>query len=399
MERPRAVMGDRVYLDYAATTPVDPAVADAMCECLRSTDVFANPSSTTHAAGRRAAEIVEHARRQVASLINAPPAAIVWTSGATEADNLALIGAARFRAGRGKHIVTAVTEHPAVIDSCRFLETEGYQVTYLRPDHHGILDPAAVGEAIRDDTIIVSIMHVNNEIGVVQDIDAIGTLCRERDVLFHVDAAQSAGRLPIDVREQPIDMLSLSAHKIHGPKGVGALYLNPERIRRVMPLLHGGGQERGLRPGTLPTHQLLGMGLTFELAEARLAADVPRITALRDRLWDRIGRVRGVLLNGHPERRACHVLSVSVIGVEGESLRFGLRDLGISGGSACASESGEPSAVLRNLGRSDQLAQSTVRFSIGRTTTEAEVNLAAARFVETVARLRALVPTSESALA
>jgi cysteine desulfurase len=392
-------MVDRMYLDYAATTPVDRAVADAMCACLRSTDAFANPSSATHAAGRRAAEVVERARDQVAGLINAAPSAIIWTSGATEADNLALIGAARFRAARGKHLVTAVTEHPAVLDSCRFLETQGYEVTYLRPDHLGILDPEAVGAAIRDDTIIVSIMHVNNEIGVVQDIDAIGSLCGERDVLFHVDAAQSAGRLPINVREQRIDMLSLSAHKMHGPKGVGALYLNPDRIRRVAPLLHGGGQERGLRPGTLPTHQLLGMGLAFELAAARMAADTFRINALRDRLWEEIGRVSGVLLNGHPERRACHVLSVSVIGAEGESLRFGLRDLGISGGSACASDSAEPSAVLRCLGRSDQLAYSTVRFSIGRTTTEAEVDFAATRFVDTVARLRELVPVSKSALA
>ncbi len=272
-------------------------------------------------------------------------------------------------------------------------------MTYVRPDSHGIVEPEAVSAAMRDDTIIVSIMHANNEIGVVQDIDALGALCRERDILFHVDAAQSAGRLPLDVRSQPIDMLSLSAHKMHGPKGAGALYLNPDRIRRVMPLMHGGGQERGLRPGTLPTHQLLGMGLAFELAGARLAEDAPRIAALRDRLWGRIGRVAGVLMNGHPLRRVCHVLSVSVTGLEGESLRFGLRDLGISGGSACASESGEPSAVLRSLGRSDQLAHSTLRFSIGRTTTEAEVDFAAGRFVETVERLRALAPVSRSALA
>ena len=391
-------MAESIYLDYAASTPVDPAVAAIMAELLGSRLGTANPAAT-HAPGREAARVIEQARRQVAALIGAAADEIVWTSGATEADNLAIIGAARFQRSRGRHVITSATEHPAVLESCRALEREGFRVSYLRPDHEGLLDPQEVAAAVTNDTILLSVMHVNNETGVVQDIGALGALCRERDLLFHVDAAQSAGRLPIDVRAQGVDLLSLSAHKIYGPKGVGALFLDSQRCRRVEPLQYGGGQERGLRPGTLPTHQLAGMGLACELARQRLAADPPAQAQLRDHLWSQLRDVPGVLLNGSADRRVCHILNVSVTGVEGESLRLALRALAISGGSACASDTGEPSAVLKNLGRSDQLAEASVRFSLGRDTTAAELDRAAAIFRREVARLRALTPRSAAQVA
>ncbi|MGI9344290.1 MAG: aminotransferase class V-fold PLP-dependent enzyme [Gammaproteobacteria bacterium] len=388
-----------VYLDYAASTPVDAEVAAAMHACLTDAASFANPHSTTHAYGRDAGALIERARAQVAGLINASADEIVWTSGATEADNLAIIGAARFRARAGRHIVASAIEHPAVLDACRYLEKSGFDISYLQPDANGVIEPGVVAESLRDDTTLVSVMHVNNEIGVIQDIASIGKVVREHGALFHVDAAQSAGRLPLDVRVQAVDLLSMSAQKTYGPKGVGALYMNRQRVGRVEPLFYGGGQERGLRPGTVPTHQALGMGLAFEIAGRRLDEDVEHLTALRDRLWGGIRDLPGVLLNGHTDRRACHILSVSVTGVEGESLHFALRDLAVSAGSACATVTAEPSGVLRLLGRSDELARSTVRFSVGRPTTAAEIDIAIATFRAGVERLRALAPRSSTALA
>jgi cysteine desulfurase len=381
-----------VYLDYAATTPVDDRVAAAMMSCLGETGSFANPSST-HEPGTRARALVEQAREQVADIINASSEEVIWTSGATESDNLAILGAARFRRTRGEHVVTTFTEHPAVLQSCRQLEREGYRVTYLRPDEQGIVEPASVAAVLTDDTVLVSVMHVNNETGVVQDIGAIGKICRDHDVLFHVDAAQSVGRLPVDVRALHIDLLSMSGHKIYGPKGVGALFLDRERIHRVEPLFYGGGHERGLRPGTLATHQVVGMGAAVALAAECMIEDVAALEALRLRLWSRICSVPGTILNGDPVRRASHILSVSVSGVEGESLHDGLRrELAVASGSACASDSDEASRVLHALGHSDQLAQSTVRFSLGRGTSELDIDFAADCFARTVERLRRLAP-------
>jgi cysteine desulfurase len=361
--------------------------------------MFGNPVSQYHQLGRRAAEQVERARAKVAALIHAEPDTLIWTSGATESDNLALIGAARFRSSAGRHIVTAITEHPAVLDTCRYLETEGFRVTYLTPDANGIIDPEAVSAALTPETILVSIMHANNEIGVIQDIAAIGRICRHADVIFHVDAAQSAGRLPIDVSAQNIDLLSLSAQKVYGPKGVGALFIDQERVGRVEPLLFGGGQERGIRPGTVATHQVIGMAKAYEIAAVVQEQESTAITELRERLWRGLDTVPGVLLNGHPERRVCHILSVSVTGVEGESLHYGLRDLALSAGSACATSSDVKSMVLRSLGRSDQLARSTIRFSLGRQTTAEHVDFAIERFHECVRHLRHLAPVSNVALA
>ncbi len=380
-----------IYLDYAATTPVDERVAEVMSRCLVSPELFAN-SASSHAPGRRVNQAIESAREQVAGMINAAARELIWTSGATESDNLAIIGAARFRSNRGRHLVTSVTEHKAVLDSCHALEKEGFDVSFLHPDEFGVLAPEDVSAAITEATTVVSIMHVNNETGVIQDIRAIGEICRSRDVLFHVDAAQSFGRLPIDVRADHIDMLSLSAHKTYGPKGAGALFLDARRIGRVAPLLHGGGHERGLRPGTLPTHQVLGMSKALEIAQRNLAGEPPRIAALRDHLWQRISTIPAVQLNGHEARRSCHILNVSVAGVEGESLLYGMRDFALSSGSACISDAAEPSYVLKSLGRSDQLAQGSVRFSLGRFTTRAEVDQAADAFAATVARLRDLSP-------
>ncbi|UCG72443.1 MAG: aminotransferase class V-fold PLP-dependent enzyme [Chromatiales bacterium] len=380
-----------LYMDYAASTPVDPAVAKAMADVLAGEAGTGNPAAT-HWAGQAAGQVVEQARVRVAALIGASPGEIVFTSGATEADNLAVIGAARFRRQLGRHIVTTLIEHPAVLESCRALEAEGFEVSYLPPDNQGILAAELVAAALRPDTILVSVAHVNNELGVVQPVAAIGEVCRRHGALLHVDAAQSAGRLPVDVRAQCIDLLALSAHKMYGPKGVGALFLDRERCRRVEPLFHGGGQERGLRPGTLPTHQLAGLGVAAELALQRLDSDVPAILALRERLEQGLLQVPGVQLNGHVTQRSCHIVNVSVDGVEGESLRCGLRDIALSSGSACAAESGEPSPVLRTLGRPDHVAQASLRFSLGRTSTMADVEASVAAFTATVARLRALAP-------
>jgi cysteine desulfurase len=383
-----------IYLDYAATTPVDPRVADAMIECLRPGGAHGNPSSISHDYGRRARALVEKARKQVASAIGAGPECIVWTSGATESDNLAVMGTARFRADRGRHIVSARTEHKAVIDALKQLEREGFEIAWLKPAADGIVYPEQVEAALRPDTQLVSLMHVNNETGVIQDVAAVGRICRERGVAFHVDAAQSAGKLPIDVEAMQVDLLSLTAHKTYGPKGVGALYVRRKPPVGLRPLMHGGGQEGGLRSGTLATHQIVGMGLAFELATREREADVERIRGLRDRLWRGVEALGGVELNGHPEQRVAGVLNVSFHGVEGESLQFALRELAVSAGSACSSASEEASYVLRALGRSDQLAQSSLRFSLGRFTTAADVDVAIAAVAREVARLRAIAAGS-----
>jgi cysteine desulfurase len=381
-----------VYLDNAATTPVDPRVVEAMLECLGSEGDFANPAAVAHAPGRRAQQRVERARAEVAALIGADPAQVIWTSGATEADNLALLGAARFYQTRGRHLVTSRTEHPAVLAACRQLEREGFEVTYLRPGTDGIVEPGQVEAVLRPDTILVSLMHVNNEIGVVQDIGSVGRLCRARGILFHVDAAQSAGKLPIDVERDCIDLLALTAHKLHGPKGVGALCVRREPRLGLVPLLHGGGQERGLRPGTVATHQVVGMGAACRIAAEEASEECSRIAGLRERLWQSLATQAGVTLNGHPTQRAPGILSVTIDGVEGESLLYALPGLAVASGSACATTSAEPSYVLRALGRSDRLAQSSLRLSLGRYTTADDIEQAVQAIAAAVERLRAVAP-------
>ena len=381
-----------VYLDNAATTAADPRVVEAMLECLGPDGDYANPSSVGHAPGRRARVRIEAAREQVAAMVGATPDRIVFTSGATEADNLALLGAARYHRSRGRHLVTARTEHPAVLDACRQLEREGFEVTYLAPGADGIVAPEQVEAALRADTILVSLMHVQNEIGVVQDVAAVGSLCRARGIVFHVDAAQGAGKLPLDVERDCIDLLALTAHKLHGPKGVGALCVRREPRLGLAPMILGGGQERGLRSGTLATHQVVGMGRAYEIAAAEGVSDAARIGALRERLWAALSMLPGTTLNGHPTRRVAGIVSVTFDGIEGESLLAALDDLAVASGSACATLSAEPSYVLRALGHSDRLAQSTLRLSLGRWTTTDEVDHAARRIAEEVGRLRAIAP-------
>jgi cysteine desulfurase len=379
-----------VYMDYAATTPVDPRVAAALAQCLTLDGSFGNASSTGHSAGLAARRRVEEAREQVAQLIGAEPASIVWTSGATESDNLAILGSARFLRDRGTHVITAKTEHKAVLDPCRQLEKEGFRVTYLRPDRHGIVAPDEINEALTADTVLVSIMHVNNEIGVIQDIEAIGRACRERGVLLHVDGAQSVGKIPVDVASLHIDLLSLTAHKFYGPKGSGALYVRRRPRIGLAPLMFGGGQEGGVRSGTLATHQIVGLGAACAIASAESAADAQRIEALRGRLLAGLEALGGVHFNGHPQRRIPHVLNVSFEGVEGESLIFGMPGLAVSTGSACNSATQEPSYVLRALGRSDALAQGSVRFSLGKFSTSEDVEYALQVVSTEVRRLRQL---------
>ncbi len=383
-----------IYLDYAATTPVDPRVAERMIECLRAADMQGNPSSMGHEFGRRARALVEKARAQVAAAIGATPPSIVWTSGATESDNLAVLGAARFHADRGRHIVSSKTEHKAVLDALQQLEREGFDVTYLRPDASGIVHVDQVQDALRADTQLVSVMHVNNETGVIQDVGAIGRLCRERGVLFHCDAAQSIGKVPVDVVAMNIDLLSVTAHKIYGPKGVGALYVRRAPPVGLRPLLFGGGQEGGVRSGTLPTHQIVGMGAAFELARAELHVDAGRLRGLRDRLWSAVRELGDVELNGDAERRVSTVLNVTFHGIEGESLQFALRGLAVSAGAACSSASEAASYVLRALGRSDQQAQSSLRFSLGRFTTDADIDMAIGEIRREIPRLRQLARMS-----
>lgn len=377
-----------IYLDYAATTPVDPTVAARMFECLTLDGNFGNPASRSHLIGWKAEEAVEEARRNVADLVSCDPREIVWTSGATESDNLALKGVAHFHAERGRHIISSCIEHKAVLDSLQQLEREGFEVTLLRPDAHGIISAASVEAALRPDTILVSLMHVNNEIGSANDIAAIGALTRARGVFFHVDAAQSAGKLPIDLSSLQVDLMSFSAHKIYGPKGVGALYVC--RLPRVMieAQIHGGGHERGMRSGTLPTHQLVGMGEAFRLAGQRLQQDTVHLRALRAQLLKGLSDLEGVFLNGHPELHAPGIINLAFAGVDGESLLLSLRELAVSSGSACTSASMEPSYVLRGLGLADDLAQSSLRISLGRYTTAQDVEIAVGCLRRAVTTLR-----------
>jgi len=363
-----------------------------MCSYLTPEGKFGNPASRSHAFGWEAEEAVEEARRQVAELVDADPKEIVWTSGATESDNLAIKGIAHFYRQRGRHIVTSKTEHKAVLDACRHLEREGFEVTYLDPQPNGLIDPTRLEAALRDDTILVSIMHVNNEIGVIQDIAAIGEMTRARKILFHVDAAQSAGKVPIDLSQMKIDLMSFSAHKIYGPKGIGALYVRRKPRVRLEAQMHGGGHERGMRSGTLPTHQIVGMGEAFRIARAEMATENERVAALRRRLWDGFKDMEQVVLNGDWDRRVAGNLNLSFAFVEGESLIMALKDLAVSSGSACTSASLEPSYVLRALGREDELAHSSIRFSLGRFTTSEEVDFAVAKIREQVERLRELSP-------
>ncbi len=384
-----------IYLDYAATTPVDPRVAEKMCACLTMAGNFGNPASRSHAFGWRAEEAVEEARRQVAALVNADPREIIWTSGATESDNLAIKGAAHFYRKKGRHIVTCKTEHKAVLDTCRQLEREGFEVTYLDPEPNGLLDLDKLRQALREDTVLVSIMHVNNEIGVIQDIEAIGEITRERGIIFHCDAAQSAGKVEIDLQRMKVDLMSFSAHKIYGPKGIGALYVRRKPRVRIEAQMHGGGHERGMRSGTLPTHQIVGMGEAFRIAREEMAAENARILQLRNRLWNGIKDMEEVYVNGDLERRVAGNLNVSFNFVEGESLIMALKDMAVSSGSACTSASLEPSYVLRALGRNDELAHSSIRFTIGRFTTPEEIDYVVATVREKVAKLRDLSPLWE----
>jgi cysteine desulfurase len=388
-------MGRTVYLDYAATTPVDPRVAQKMSSCLLTDGNFGNPASRSHIFGWRAEEAVEEARAQVARLLNADPREIVWTSGATEADNLALKGVAEHY-GAGdvgtrprRHIVTSHTEHKAVLDSCAYLQSRGFDVTYLRPDASGIIAPQQVAAAIRPDTLIVSIMHANNEIGVINDIAAIGAICRERGVFYHVDAAQSAGKLPIDLKQLQVDLMSLSAHKMYGPKGVGVLYVRRQPMVKLVPQIHGGGHERGMRSGTLATHQCVGMGEAARILGEVMEQENARIRALRDRFLGQISGLGGVNLNGDAERRLPGNLNVSFADVDGETLLLALDDLAVSTGSACTSATVEPSYVLKAIGVEDALAHASLRLSFGRFTTEADIDYASARLKDVVRKLRA----------
>ena len=381
-----------IYMDYSATTPVDPRVAELMCSYLTPDGKFGNPASRSHQFGWDADDAVEEARNQVAALINANPKEIVWTSGATESNNLAIKGVAHFYQKRGKHIVTCKTEHKAVLDTCRQLEREGFEVTYLDPEPNGLIDLAKLEAVLRDDTILVSIMHVNNEIGVIQDISAIGELTRSKKILLHVDAAQSAGKELIDTETMNIDLLSLSAHKIYGPKGVGALYVRRKPRVRLEAQIHGGGHERGMRSGTLATHQLVGMGEAFRIAREEMAQDNERILGLRNRLWAGLNDMEEVYLNGDLVQRTSGNLNASFAYVEGESLIMALKDIAVSSGSACTSSSLEPSYVLRALGREDELAHSSIRFTIGRFTTEEEVDYVIQLVRRQVLRLRELSP-------
>ncbi|MEW5756050.1 MAG: IscS subfamily cysteine desulfurase [Pseudomonadota bacterium] len=388
-------MNRPIYLDYAATTPVDPRVAKKMMGYLTMDGEFGNPASRSHVYGWQSEEAVEWARQQVAALINADPKEIVWTSGATESDNLAIKGAAHFYKTKGKHIITSKTEHKAVLDSCRQLEREGFEVTYLSPQSNGLIDLDTLAQAMRDDTILVSIMHVNNEIGVIQDIAAIGELCRSRGIIFHVDAAQSAGKVEIDMEKMKVDLLSLSAHKVYGPKGIGALYVRRKPRARIEAQMHGGGHERGMRSGTLPVHQIVGMGEAYRIAREEMAEENKRIRVLRDRFLAGIQDLEEVYINGDLEHRVPHNLNVSFNYVEGESLLMALKNLAVSSGSACTSASLEPSYVLRAIGRSDELAHSSIRFSFGRFTTAEDVENALRLIRDKLSKLRELSPLWE----
>jgi cysteine desulfurase len=382
-----------IYLDYSATNPCDPRVVDAIVPWLR--EHFGNPASRSHAWGWEAEAAVEKAREQVADLIGADPREIVWTSGATESNNLAIKGAAHFYKSRGKHLITVKTEHKAVLDSMRELERQGFEVTYLDVQEDGLLNMDVLKAAIRPDTILVSVMHVNNEIGVIQDVTAIGNLCREKGIVFHVDAAQSTGKVEINLAQLPIDLMSLASHKTYGPKGIGALYVRRKPRIRLEAQMHGGGHERGMRSGSLATHQCVGMGEAFRIAKLEMAQDNAKARVLRDRLMNGLSDMEQVFLNGHPTQRVAQNINMSFNFVEGESLIMGIKGLAVSSGSACTSASLEPSYVLRALGRSDELAHSSLRMTIGRWTTEEEIDFAIKTIRENVAKLRDLSPLWE----
>ena len=381
-----------IYMDYSSTTPVDPRVAEKMMNCLTLDGVFGNPASRSHAHGWAAEDLVKEAREEVAKTVGADSREIVWTSGATESNNLAIKGAAHFNQRRGKHIITMKTEHKAVLDTCRQLEREGFEVTYLDPKDDGLLDLDVFKAALREDTTVVSVMHVNNETGVVQDIAAIGAICRENKTVFHVDAAQSVGKVAVDVEALNVDLMSFSAHKVYGPKGIGALFVRRKPRVRIEAQIHGGGHERGMRSGTLPTHQIVGMGEAFKIAREEMASEGERIRSLRDRLYAGFSDMEEVYVNGDLEERIPGNLNISFNFVEGESLMMSLSDVAVSSGSACTSASLEPSYVLRALGRSDELAHSSLRFTIGRFTTEEDVDTAIAQTRAAVEKLRDLSP-------
>ena len=381
-----------IYLDYSATTPIDPRVAAKMSECLTIEGNFGNPASRSHEFGWVAEEAVDFARQQVADLVNADPREIIWTSGATEADNLAIKGAAHFYKKKGNHVITVKTEHKAVLDTCRQLEREGFEVTYLDPEENGLIDLEKLKAATTDQTILISVMHVNNEIGVIQDIEAIGEFTRERGIIFHVDAAQSTGKVEIDLERLKVDLMSFSAHKTYGPKGIGALYVRRKPRVRLEAQMHGGGHERGMRSGTLATHQIVGMGEAFRIAQEEMATENERIRMLRDRLYNGLNDMEEVYVNGDLEHRIAGNLNISFNFVEGESLIMALRDLAVSSGSACTSASLEPSYVLRALGRNDELAHSSIRFTIGRFTTADEIDYAVRLVRAAVEKLRDLSP-------
>ena len=382
-----------IYMDYGATNPVDQRVVDAMIPWLR--EHFGNPASRSHAWGWEAEAAVEKAREQVAELVGADPREIVWTSGATESNNLALKGAAQFYKGRGKHIVTVKTEHKAVLDTVRELERQGFEATYLDVQEDGLLDLEQFKAALRPETILVSVMFVNNEIGVIQDIPAIGAICRERGIIFHVDAAQATGKVAIDLKSLPVDLMSLASHKTYGPKGIGALYVRRKPRVRIEAQMHGGGHERGMRSGTLPTHQIVGMGEAFRIAREEMGTESERIRMLSKRLIDGLKDIDQTFLNGHPEKRVPHNVNMSFNFVEGESLIMGIKGIAVSSGSACTSASLEPSYVLRALGRSDELAHSSLRMTIGRFTTEEEIDYVVSTLKDRVAKLRELSPLWE----
>ncbi len=381
-----------IYLDYSATTPVDPRVAEKMMQYLTVDGIFGNPASRSHRFGWQAEEAVDIARNEIAALVGADPREIVFTSGATESNNLALKGAASFYQKKGKHIITCKTEHKSVLDTCRQLEREGFEVTYLSPGRNGILDLKQLETVMRPETVLVSVMHVNNEIGVVQDIRAIGELCRNQGVIFHVDATQSIGKIPVDLSQLKVDLMSFSAHKIYGPMGVGALFVRRKPRIRIEAQQHGGGHERGMRSGTLPVHQIVGMGEAYRIAKQELETESRRLCALRLRLWNGIKDIEEVYLNGDLQQGAPNILNVSFSYVEGESLIMALKDLAVSSGSACTSASLEPSYVLRALGMNDELAHSSIRFSLGRFTTEEEIDYAIALIHQSIGRLRELSP-------
>ena len=382
-----------VYLDYSATTPVDPRVVDAMIPFLR--EDFGNPASRSHAYGWKAEEAVEAARAHVADLVQCDPKEIIWTSGATESINLAVKGAAHFYKEKGRHIITVRTEHKATLDTCRELEREGFEVTYLDVKDNGLIDWDVLVAACRPDTILISVMYVNNEIGVIQDIPRIGEWCREKGIIFHVDSAQATGKVAINLQALKVDLMSFSAHKTYGPKGMGALFVRRKPRIRIEAQIHGGGHERGMRSGTLPTHQIVGMGEAFSLAKLEMAVENDRIRSLRDRLWKGLSEIEAVYLNGDLDHRVPHNLNVSFNFVEGESLLMGIKDVAVSSGSACTSASLEPSYVLRALGRSDELAHSSIRFSVGRFTTEQDIDFTVALLKEKVAKLREMSPLWE----